>query len=223
MKRYAIYAAPPGPLSEAAANWLGWDAIEGAERPCPGDFPFDWAAVTEAPRKYGFHGTLKAPFRLAEGRTEAELRDEMDRFGSGTAPVPLDGLQLSALAGFVALVPVGDTAALDELAGNVVRSFDAFRAPPTEAEVARRGLDKLSPRQQEQFWSWGYPFVFEDFRFHMTLSGKLDDAARAPVTDALTRLVVPHVPAPFVIGDLCLFGEGQDGRFRILHRSALSG
>ena len=65
--RYAIYYLPPaGALADFGARWLGWDVRRGAaavQLDLPG-----LRDATEAPRKYGFHGTLKPPFRLAEGQ-----------------------------------------------------------------------------------------------------------------------------------------------------------
>ena len=73
-KRYAVYYAPePGAFANFCARWLGWDAITGAEvahaevagLPCP------VSELTETPRKYGFHGTLKPPFHLSDTPEEA--------------------------------------------------------------------------------------------------------------------------------------------------------
>ena len=224
MKRYAIYVAPrEGALATATAAWLGWDPAEGAEVGCPERFGFDWEAVTKAPGKYGFHGTLKAPFRLADGYNYEELRRATDKLASDLRPITVQRMQLSGVSDFLALVPDGETPELGECAATVVRALDRFRAPPTPADAARRGLEDLTDRQRQQFWDFGYPFIFDDFRFHMTLSGKLAAEVRPEVIAALGRLVAPLVPSPFLIEDLCLFGEGEDSRFRILHRSALCG
>ena len=72
MKRFAIYYAPRGgAFADAAAAWLGWDLTRGravAQPDLPGlvDLP-GLADLTAEPRKYGFHGTIKPPFRLAGG------------------------------------------------------------------------------------------------------------------------------------------------------------
>jgi hypothetical protein len=65
--------------------------------------------------------------------------------------------------------------------------------------------------------------VIEDFQFHLTLTGDLppDDAAQvAAVLDPLLR---PVLPRPFRVDSLCLFGQAQDGMFRLLHRYDLTG
>lgn len=203
--RYAVYYAPaPGPFAQAAAEWL--------HRP-------DLAALTAAPRRYGFHGTLKAPFRLAEGVDYATLRAAVGALAARLRPVVLPGLRLADLHGFLALVPEGDLSALNALAAEVVVALDPLRAPLTEAEIARRRPERLSPRQRELLDLYGYPFVLDAFRFHLTLSGPLPDPA------ALLPLAVahfaPHLPRPFAVDALCLFGEAGDG-FHLLHRAPLS-
>src|SRR5262245_39742721 len=80
--RYAIYFVPPagGALYRLGSSLLGYDCYNGAELPWPGDLPDDWAAMTEAPRRYGFHGTLVAPFRLRPREHEAGLVDAVANF-----------------------------------------------------------------------------------------------------------------------------------------------
>ncbi|MFN4099764.1 MAG: DUF1045 domain-containing protein [Pararhodobacter sp.] len=220
MTRYALYFAPAeGAFAEAAAGWLGRDAASGAVLdPLHPDLP----ALTASARRYGFHATLKAPFRLAEGQSEAGLIAAMDRFGAETPAVTLDGLRIASLGGFLALVPEGDEAPLNAFAAQVVRSFDPFRAPLTPAEVERRKPATLSPRQRAMLGAWGYPYVLDEFRFHMTLSDRLDPAQRAWVEPLAQTHLAPHLPRPAVIDALSLFTEEADGAFRIRHRSPLS-
>lgn len=224
--RYAIYYAPePGPLADFGANWLGWDAATGTERHplhLPG-LPLPATQITETPRKYGFHGTIKPPFRLAEGKTAEALHQEAAALARRLSPVTLEGLQLSRLGQFLALTPTGSATALASLAAHAVMELDAFRAPPSEAEIARRRPDRLNPTQRALLTRWGYPYVMEEFRFHMTLSGPLPDAACEATKAALTPVVAPLLPRPFEVRSLCLFAEAGDGRFHILHRYTLSG
>lgn len=224
--RYAIYWAPePGPLADLAAGWLGWDAAAGRETRHPDlpGLPRPVADLTETPRKYGFHGTLKAPFRLAEGRTATELQAAVAALCARTAPVALDGMRLARLGNFLALVPDGDASALGALAARLVAELDGFRAPLTAADLARRGADRLPPHKRALLERWGYPHVMEEFRFHLTLSGAFDAAILDAVRDRLAPLFAPLLPRPFPIGSVCLFGEAQDGRFHLLHRYALTG
>jgi putative phosphonate metabolism protein len=224
MHRYAVYVAPPpGALADATARWLGWDPASGQIFPPRADLPFDQAQVTAAPRKYGFHGTIKAPFRLAEGADYETLRATTDQLALRLSPVVIPRLVLNRIKGFLALVPGAPFPPLDHLAARVVSDLDLFRAPLTEAEFARRRPDLLSPTQLNYLKLFGYPYVMDEFRFHMTLSDDLDPAKSAQVEHHLTELVLPHVETPFVLDDLCLFGEDEKGRFHILHRARLSG
>lgn len=226
MKRYAIYFAPrPGPFARAAAHWLGWDPASGqaCAQPSLAPLPRPLADMTAAPRRYGFHGTLKPPFRLAGGCDAEGLREALDTLAARLAPVSLPGLRLNLLSRFLALTPEGDTTALNTLAARTVEALEPFRALLTEAEIARRRPALLSPRQRDLLAQFGYPYVMEEFHFHLTLSDALtpDEAAiLAPLAETHFAPVLPH---PFSVADLCLFGEDGEGRFHLLHRAALAG
>ncbi len=224
--RYALYWVPePGALADFGAAWLGWDAARGAEAAHPHvpGLPAPVAAITAEPRKYGLHATIKAPFRLAEGQTAAALHAAAADLCASLAPAEAEGLRIGAIGPWLALLPEGDPAGLNALAAAVVAGLDAFRAPPTAAETARRRPETLTPRQRALFDRWGYPFVMDEFFFHITLSGRLGEADRAAVRSALAARIGPLLPRPFRLDRLALCGEGADGRFRVLHRYTLSG
>ena len=224
--RYAIYyAPPPGALADFAARWLGWDAATARDvaHPWVPGLPRDVAGLTETPRKYGFHGTLKPPFRLAVGQDAEALHRAAIELAARLAPVTLNGLALHRLGGFLALTPEGDASALATLAAAVVTGLDGFRAPPDAAEIARRRPERMSPRQRDLLDRWGYPYVLDEFRFHLTLTGDLPPDEAHQVEAALAPVIAPLLPRPFVVDQLCLFGQAADGRFRILHRYTLSG
>lgn len=224
--RYAVFVTPaPGPLADFCAAWLGWDAAEGVVRAHPdlGTLPRPVAAITATPRKYGFHGTVKPPFRLAEGSSEEGLRAALAALCTDAAPVDASRLEVAELGPFLALRPSGPVPDLDALAARVVADLDGFRAPPTEAELARRRAAGLSPSQEAHLTRWGYPFVMDDFHYHMTLTGPLPDDERGEVRAALAAHLAPLVPDPFPVTDLTLLGEGADGRFRHLARLPLAG
>ena len=223
MKRYAVYYAPrDGVFSYRANEWLGREPGNDRDLPQPVLAGIgDPHAITAEPRRYGFHGTLRAPFRPAAEVTEASVRHCVAELAARLAPVTCEGLQVEVLHGFVALTPVGCEAALLDLGAAVVEATNALRAPLSEVEIARRRPDRLSPRQRDLLERWGYPFVMEEFRFHLTLTDQLE--APGPVSAALKVFFAPVLPRPFVIDDLCLFGEDQTGRFQFLHRYALTG
>lgn len=225
MKRYAVYFAPrPGAFADRAAAWLGRDAVTGKalEQPLLPGLPSP-EGITADPRRYGFHGTIRAPFRLAEGVYAKGIEAGVAALAARMAPVQCDGLRLENLHGFLALTPDGCEAALLELAAAVVEGTDAFRAPLTAAEVARRRPESLSTRQRALLDRWGYPYVMEEFRFHLTLTDRLAETQAEAVTLALRDHFAPVLPKPFVIEDLCLFGEDEAGLFHLLHRYALTG
>jgi hypothetical protein len=166
---------------------------------------------------------MKPPMRLAKGCSLADLEAACATLAATQAPVTLDGLQLARLGRFLALRPLGDESALNALAVACVRDLDAFRSPAPEAELARRRANGLSPEQDQNLVTWGYPYVLDQFRFHITLTGKLPKPELPSVEAALQAHLIPLLPAPFVIKDLALMGEDGMGRFHLIHRYALTG
>ncbi|SEL94074.1 putative phosphonate metabolism protein [Roseovarius azorensis] len=223
--RYAIYfTPPPGPLSDFGAAWLGWDPATGQpvyHLDLPG-LPAPVQEITAAPRKYGLHATMAPPFRLADGKTGASLVDAFARFCTQNGPVTLDGLEVAALGRFLALIPTGDQGAVSALAARTVRAFDAFRAPLTEAQIARRRSGGLTPEQDALLLRWGYPYVMDAFRFHITLTGKRPKTELSLLRDALGATLNPLIPRPFAVDALSLMGEGETGHFHLIHRHTLT-
>lgn len=211
--RAALYYAPPvdHPLSRCAAGWLGRDAWSGAHARAESSGGFDAdtvEALTAEPRRYGFHATLKPPFRLAEGCSVDDLRSSLSSFCSERAPVLIPTLELSRIGAFFALTPgETDPADLQMLAADAVRCFDTFRAPPTPDEIARRRPERLSPGQRENLAAWGYPYVFDEFRFHMTLTGPVPEPQRDPLEAVLRARFAAFIGRPLAINMLCLFVE----------------
>ena len=221
--RYAVYYTPPeGAFSEFGAAWLGWDAARGAAVAHPDMAGLPVAEITETPRKYGLHATMKPPFRLAEGQDEAGLRDAFARFCAQARPVMLDGLTVTALGRFLALMPEGDTTALNALAVRTVRAFEPFRAPLSEAELARRRAGGLRPDEEARLLDWGYPHVMEGFRFHITLTGKRPKSELPALRDILAAQIMPLLPRPYPIDALSLMGEDAQGRFHLIARHVLT-
>lgn len=212
--RAAIYYAPPAdnPLSLCAAGWLGRDAWTGRvvhTRPGSDVDPETLAVLTAEPRQYGFHATLKPPFRLAEGATLADLRRSLAAFCRGRGPSVIASLTLARLGSFFALVPGGDTPGLSGLASDAVRSFEPFRAPLTAAEVARRRPERLTERQREYLAAWGYPYVFDEFRFHLTLTGPVPEAEWDSVESRLRSRFAPFIGRPLAVDTICIFVQPQ--------------
>jgi putative phosphonate metabolism protein len=226
--RYAIYfaAGADSALSRFGAELLGYDVYTGDEMPFPADASRvapDWRDVTADPRKYGFHGTLKAPMALAPGRTEAELVAACAAFAGKARPMPSIRPVVDSISGFIAVIPTEPVGTLQQLAADCVREFDDFRAPMTAEDRARRKPDKLTERQRDYLDRWGYPYVMEEFRFHMTLTGRLDAERRGPILEMLRARFATLGLETLVIDRIALFKQDDArARFRFVGEWALA-
>jgi putative phosphonate metabolism protein len=224
VSRYALYYAPrpDEDLAAFARAWLGRDPEADVAVPQPivaGVAPLQLATLTAEPRRYGFHGTLKPPFALASGVTVEALLAFAADFARRQATLTIDAVDLALLDGFIALVPRLAPPALDALAAECVRAFDAFRAAPDETELARRRSNGLSARQDALLVRWGYPYVMEEFRFHLTLTGRLSEAERTGVWSALSQMTEPLRRLPVPVRDLVVFAQDdREHPFRVLSR-----
>jgi hypothetical protein len=220
----ALYYAPRtnDPLHQRASAWLGRDTASGAELPQPVIAGVDIAEVTADARGYGFHATLKPPFRV-QGDVPAALQSARE-FAARTAPFALPPLQITDLDGFLALRETVPCTALQALADGAVAALDAHRAPSTEAEIARRKPEKLSPRQREYLQDWGYPYVFAEWRFHMTLTRRLTPAEKAIILPTVTEALGDAPAFSRTVSDICVFVQAAPGApFTILERLTLRG
>jgi len=214
--RYAMYFTPPpeSPLTRLAAAWLGRDPFSGAAVQPPATAALARAEIafhTAAARRYGFHATLKAPFELAAGESEASLADAVARFAAGVEPFAIPRLVVGQLDGFFALLPAAPVAALNGLADDVVRAFDRFRLPLSETEIERRNPDALSAEEFHNLHRWGYPYVFDAFRFHMTLTGRVGGGEAERVRAALEEVFGAALAAPVPVDGVALFVEPEAG------------
>jgi len=225
--RYAIYYAPePGSeLDRFGAELLGYDAYAGADLPFPaGAERPHWHDITADPRKYGFHATLKAPISMASGKTEAELIAACESFADTPRALPAIKPVVDFISGFIAIVPARPSAELRGLAADCVMAFDAFRAPLTPEDRERRNPSRLTPRQREHLDAWGYPYVMDDFRFHMTLTGRLETALREEVLAMLRRSFSTLKLRVLRIDRIALFRQDHaSARFRIIGHWPLRG
>ncbi|WP_439562770.1 DUF1045 domain-containing protein [Roseinatronobacter sp.] len=221
-QRFAIYYTPAADsvFARAGAAWLGWDAAQGRAVPHP-DLGLDLATLTETPRKYGLHGTLTPPMRLA-CPVPAFLK-AVETLAADMDPVPLGRLQLRPMDGFLAIVPDAQPRALTDAAARIVQELDPYRAALTDHDLARRRKAGLSARQDALLLRWGYPYVMDEFRFHITLSGKCAPAQMADALRAAHAWFDPALAQDHHLDALCVFGEGGDGRFHLLTRFAMRG
>src|SRR5262245_28751781 len=224
--RYAIYFVPGATtaLYRFGASVLGYDCYSGRDIAFPAGLEsWDWPAIVREPRVYGFHATFKAPFRLADGKDEQALKNACTAFGRDYLPVKVGVLTVRELGSFIALVPKAASAALLRLAGSCVEAFDHFRAPPTKQERERRLAAGLNLQQAENLDRWGYPYVFSDFRFHMTLSGSLDAIHRLTAMRFICERYEQRVKNEAFIVDRIVVSRQVNAAepFRVLHDVSL--
>jgi putative phosphonate metabolism protein len=221
--RYAVYYAPAAsdPLWRFGSGLIGYDAATGARVAFPDHRALRAAPLeswTAEPRKYGFHATLKPPFALAEGVDEEELIEAARAFAATRRAFDGGSLHAAAIGAFVALKPKGPAPALSGLADACVETFDRFRAPAGAAERERRLQSPLTPSQIANLDRWGYPYVFADFRFHMTLSGPLHLEDRELFVAAVRDLYAP-LARPLLVDGIALFKQADASRaFTVLER-----
>jgi putative phosphonate metabolism protein len=216
-KRYAVYFAPARDSAwwRFGAHWLGRDEASGAALAQASPLQEGGAElrrITDEPRRYGFHATLKAPFRLRDNVEERTVLERVARLARGMKQVSLAPLVPVWMDGFVALVPARPIPALNALAEACVTGLDDLRAPSGADEIARRQPKQMDPRGQELFERFGYPLVLERFRFHMTLTTRIDIALAgqvvAQIAPSIARL---NVDEPPVLDRLCVFVEPEPG------------
>ena len=228
--RYALYYAPRAEeaLAVAASRWLGRNADTGEARdivPMSDVSHERLCAIVADPRLYGFHGTLKPPIALVEGATERDFLDAVGSLAATERQIDVAALELAELQDFLALVPSGRCAALQDFSDRCVVEFDEFRRPADEAELARRRAADLTQRQEDLLLRWGYPYVLEQGRFHLTLTGRVQDSReRGVIQGELRRRFMAFIDRPLAVRDLCVFRQPAPGRpFTVLARFRLGG
>jgi putative phosphonate metabolism protein len=221
--RYAIYYLP----DPASAIWrfgssvLGYDAYAASDVAPPADLARTeprLAEQTAEPRRYGFHATLWAPTPLAAGTDERELVAAVRGFASLRQPFVVPALRVAVLEDFIALVPGVACPDLDTLAADCVRSFAAYRPPLGEADRRRRLAAGLTRRQADYLATWGYPFVLDEFRFHMTLTGALPAEDRERLAARLAAAYA-SISAPLLVDAVTVLCQPTRAeRFRVVER-----
>ncbi len=226
--RFAIYYSPQDTAAvyQAGISWLGRDAATGAtyspllSRRISQEA---WQRATESPRRYGFHATLKPPFRLADGVTLQELQVALRNLAARRRSFVAPKLVVRKLGHFLALILAEPSDSFSALAADCVRDLDQFRAPASGEELARRRSDSLCPHELEYLERWGYPYVFDTWKFHMSLTCSQDSETSQIFADHLKRLFVDPCKEPLAVDSICLFEEPAPGaHFRLVERIAFA-
>lgn len=219
--RYAIHytPSPNDPMTHVASAWLGRDVYSGQSVEPPALVGLGMQEIsyhTALPRRYGFHGPIKAPFRLAEGVTESSLLRDLMRFAGTHQPFTLPPLEIAKLGNIYGLVPSWPSEVLNFLAASIVQEFDRYRAPLSDADIERADPDRLSATQLTNLHRWGHPYVMDEFRFQMVLTGGVVPVECPRVERAVRSVFQPVLERQLEFSNLALFVEEEPGApFRV--------
>jgi hypothetical protein len=213
--RVALYWVPTlrDPLFAAGTAWLGRDAETGAAVPQP-----EIAGIREMTadaRRYGLHATLRPPMQLATGWEE--FCGAAQKAAEGSVPFGLPPLRVCDVDGFLALRETGPCPGLQELADRCVIFTDKHRLRPGAEELARRRAAGLTARQDALLEWFGYPYVLDEWFFHVTLTRRLDAAEMARVRPLAEAHFAAVLDLPRRVEDISIFTQ-MDGDFLIAER-----
>ncbi len=196
--RVAIYYVPAteDPLALAATSWFA-----ASER----------YAITVDARRYGFHATLKPPFRLRDGFTWDDVLAAAGDLARGIPPFALPRLAVGDPHGFLALRETVPSTSLQALADAAVAELDFLRQPPDGAEIARRRPERLGTAERRMLDRWGYPYCFATWFFHMTLSQRLDAAGHARWRPEAAAHFATALDLPRMVDAVAIFVEAEPG------------
>lgn len=215
--RYAIYYMPALHTAwwAAGSHWLGRCAVTGqtfAQPVIPDLSAERFEQLTLDPRRYGWHATLKAPFQLDTGHGLNNLRTALQNLATDLPAFEMPALQVSTVGGFLALRPVHHNARLHTTADACVTRLHPLVKPLGPDELARRRQAQLNPAQDRLLMQWAYPWVLEEFKFHLSLTGPIH-ALTADELEALVQAAQTHFEAlpPARFEHLALFAEPHKG------------
>jgi 2'-5' RNA ligase len=226
--RYAIYYTPPpfSGLARFGAGFIGYDcfeAVEVTQSKLDGIDPSVQKLMTVDPRRYGFHATIVAPFHL-NGQSEDDLIVAVSSYAAKTGPVRIGQLKVYSIGDFVALVPAETNGGVSDFAAKCLKAFDSYRAPLSAADRERRVKSQLTPKQIELMERWGYPYVLDEYRFHMTLTGALPQNLLQQFHHALELAFAVRSGDSYELDAISVMRQDDTGaRFRVLRRCRLYG
>lgn len=169
------------------------------------------SGLTVSVRRYGLHATIKAPMALKMGTKQTDLVTSLKAWCAKEIPVNAGRLELRLLDGFLALVPARQPQELTDFAARVVEAFDRYRAPLDAKERSKRLSAPLTDRQSKLVDKYGYPYVLEQFQFHITLTDRLPPAMAMKVLADGRAFFADVLAMPLMIDRLVLFHEPHSG------------
>ena len=224
-KRFAIYYAPDenSELDVFGRCWLGWDPFLGKEiskKYRKNFLNFDNFVV--GPKKYGFHGNLKAPFRLKKEYTYSDLEKKVYEIAKELQRFDVGKLNLKKIGNFIALVPEKNDK-IKYLSNKLVTGLDFLRDELLEEEILKRNPQTLTLNQKKMLTNWGYPYVLDEFNFHLTLTDKIDNKKIDNILKSIKRNLRYIDFEKVNFNNICIFGEKKDEKFYFIKRFKLEG
>ena len=224
--RYAVYFSPPEAdyLSKFLAGWFGWNAHNGQNVPYHilENLNYDLSDITKEQYRYGFHGTLKPPFSLVDTKNLNDLKLALVELSKSIKKFEIPSISLKVLNGFVAIVSTTENRPIMALAKKCVEELDLFREVESVERIQRRRSRTFSKSEEYNLKRWGYPYVMDNFQFHLTMSGRLKPEVLKNVIEVLNSELQGVLNKPLPIGEICLFGENaSNGNFQIIQKFSL--
>ncbi len=225
MKRFAVYFVPPpqSPLAAAANRWFGdHPGAAAADTQKRRLAPQRYRCILAGPRHYGFHATIQPPFHPAKGVSQELISSALEHLCCRHQPFLLPPLVITFMHTFFCLRPAATTPELSALAAETVQTLLVLRQPPDEAEKEKRRAANLSSRQEKILQKWGYPYLMEEYRFHLSLTGKIDDEGEIPaLLQDLKEIFAAAAQEQMHFAELCLCVEENGAPLRLLRRFPL--
>ena len=222
-KRYAIYYVPSenSELDLFGKCWLGWDPYKGVETTksdlskLPSFKKFSSLVLT--PKQYGFHGTIKAPFKLKNEYTYNDLENKVREISKQIHSFYFDQLIIKKLGNFIGLIPTNNLK-INAVSNKFVEELDYLRDELSESEIKKRKPHKLTSNQKQMLFKWGYPYVFDEFKFHLTLTSKLNVVEIDEVFRSLQNILKQVNLNKISFNNICIFGQKNDEKFYFVKR-----
>ena len=129
-------------------------------------------------------------------------------------------LEIVCIGKFLALSPIASSVQLENMASDCVRAVDGFRAHRTAKELALYRQAKLTVHQDQMLENCGYPYILEEFRFHITLTGRIvDEPERDLAMAAAAKQCKDFIGKPLVINEVVICRKpSPDQAMRVVRR-----
>ena len=176
----------------------------------------------EQPAKYGFHATLKAPFRLKRNVKTKNFYDVISHIATQHSRFKIKGLKIVYSKKFTFITSRKPNKLLINLESDLVKHLDTFRAELNKTEIKKRIPDSLTFKQNKYLKEWGYPFVFDQFKFHMTLMNQNNNKLSNKQKLELEKLIYKISNNVIEFNEISLLGENKNGHFEEIKRFKLN-